>query len=503
MMPSKPAMNAAHTLLQDGAPEVIALECADQRLSYAELRQRVRQAAGAWQSRGLQLGQRVIVFAPDSIEWVVTYLGVIWAGGVAIGVNPRLAMTELAPILLESEVRFIWCEPESAAALMPVLAGMANAPDLIVSGSEAAAVEVDAVLQSSEAAALWIGTSGTTGVSKGVIHAQRVAWQPHVFASGVLGLCASDRLYASSKLFFAYALGNSLLAGLRAGATVILDREWPNPERVLAMVRQHQPTLVFCVPTLYSKMLQTGVAPQLARQGIRHLVSAGEALPASVRQAWREATGLGIVSGYGTSETLSLMLYSVRDDGLLQPTPETQVRFLEGVDAAAPQRIELASCSIALGYWQRATAQADGFHDGWYCPGDMFLRHADGQLEYAGRNDDLLKISGRWVSTLWVEQGLSSAAGDSVAQLACVGVRTPEGLTAMALLVVAAAGQQVEAAQRISTGIAELPTYRQPRWVHWVKSLPLTATGKLQRARLTALHAAALASQTPATPTGP
>lgn len=504
IMKIDPDMNAAQTLLQNGAPTAIALECGLERLSYAALRQRVRQAGSAWQALGLQRDQRVIVFAPDSIDWVVAYLGVIWAGGVAIGINPRLGMTELALLLAESEVRFIWCEEDSVAALTPVLSGMAPAPTLVVSAGEASdwtqrlnqAGEMEAVLQSSEAPALWIGTSGTTGASKGVIHAQRVVRQAHSFAAGLLGLGAADRLYASSKLFFAYALGNSLFAGLRAGATVILDREWPTPERVQEMVKQHRPTLLFSVPTLYSKMLQSGVAAQLGNQGIRHFVSAGESLPTSVRQAWIEATGLGIVSGYGTSETLCLMLYSERNDGLLQLTPDTQVRYADGVDAALPQRIWLQSTTNALGYWQRPEAQADGFHDGWYCPGDMFLRHANGQLEYAGRNDDMLKINGRWVSTLWVEQALISAAGNSVAQIACVGVRTADGLTALALLVSAAPGQQPIAAERINQGIADLPSYRRPRWVHWVESLPLTATGKLQRARLPALHEAALESET-------
>ena len=105
----------------------------------------------------------------------------------------------------------------------------------------------------------------------------------------------------------------------------------------------------------------------------------------------------------------------------------------------------------------------------------------------------MLKISGRWVSTLWVEQALSLAAGPSVLQLACIGVPTEDGLTALSLLLVAAPGQQAAAAQRISAGIAELPGYRRPRWVHWLDALPLTATGKLQRARLVALHRAALA----------
>ena len=495
-------MNAAQTLLQAGAAQATALECGSETVTYDALRERVRRAAGAWRGLGLRPGERVIVTAPDSIDWVVAYLGVIWAGGVVIGVNPRLALTELAPILLESEVRFVWCEADSVNSLAPLLAGMAQAPTLVVSSTGDSnwareldlAPEVDPVQQDEQAPALWIGTSGTTGVSKGVIHAQRMALQPHSFACGVLQLTAADRLYASSKLFFAYALGNSLLAGLRAGAAVILDRHWPDPERVLAMVRAHRPTLVFCVPTLYSKVLQDGMAHQLAGQGIRHFVSAGESLPASVRQGWRAATGGAIVSGYGTSETLCLMLYSEDDDGLLRTTPQTQLRFAPDADPERPQRIWLRSGAVALGYWKRPQAQADGFQDGWYCPGDMFLRREDDRLEFAGRIDDMLKISGRWVSTLWVEQAIAGAARDSVSQLACVGVRTPEGLTALSLIAIAAPGQQAVARQRVRDAIVTLPTYRRPHWVHWVDALPLTATGKLQRSRLAALHAAALAS---------
>lgn len=495
-------INAASTLLQSGAPQASALECGSDSVSYEALRRQVRRAAGAWQVLGLRTGDRVLISAPDSIDWVVAYLGVIWAGGVAIGVNPRLPAHELLPILSESEVSFVWCEADGVTAMSALLGGMAQAPLLVASGPGdsrwarrlMAATEVEPVLQDEEAPALWIGTSGTTGVSKGVIHAQRVALEPHSFACGVLALNAADRLYASSKLFFAYALGNSLLAGLRAGATVILDRQWPDPERVLAMLRQHRPTLVFCVPTLYSKMLQTGVAAQLASLPVRHFVSAGETLPARVRQDWRQATGRAIISGYGTSETLCLMLYSERDDGLLQLSPRVQLRFAPDIDPALPQRICLRSSSVALGYWKRPQAQADGFQDGWYSPGDMFLRCGEAALEFAGRLDDMLKISGRWVSTQWIEQALSSAVGESVVQMACVGVLTVEGLTALALLAIASPNQQALAEQRLQAAIERLPTYRRPRWVHWVSALPLTATGKLQRARLAALHEAVLAA---------
>ncbi len=308
----------------------------------------------------------------------------------------------------------------------------------------------------------------------------------------MLGVTASDRLYATSKLFFAYALGNSLFAGLRLGATIILDRERPTPERVREMVAQYMPTVLFSVPTLYGAMLQHDVASALAGSGIRHFVSAGEALPASVRGAWARATGRIPISGYGTSETLCLALYCDDDTGLLRPTPLTSIRHAEGVDATAPQRIWIRLPELASGYWRRPEAEADGFRDGWFSPGDMFVRRADDRLEFVGRTDDLLKVSGQWVSTLWIEHALGEAAGDAVQQVAAVGVPTPDGLSTIAFLAIAVPGREKEARDRIEEGIAKLPKYRRPRWVHWVRELPLTATGKLQRSRLAEAHDVAL-----------
>lgn len=489
-------MNAAEILLSVGAEAATAIECDERRVSYAVLRQRVRRAAGAWQALGLQTGERVVVFAPDSDDWVEVYLGAIWAGGVAIGVNPRLSMAELTPILTECEARFVWCEPAQAAEMAALVGSLGATVEVVSAGAGqrdwaqclAGADGVDAAQLDSEDPALWIGTSGTTGTPKGVVHAQRTVVNAHSFAGGILGLTSADRLYASSKLFFAYALGNSLFAGLRAGATVILDREWPTPERVEFMVDRHRPTLLFSVPTLYHKMLQMGIAPRLADRGIRHFVAAGEALPPAVRRGWYETTGLALISGYGTSETLCLMLYSDDDSGLMRPTPLTEVRYDPGLGAETPQRVWVRHTTVALGYWKQPEAQADGFRDGWFSPGDMFLRHAEGRLEYTGRNDDMLKIAGQWVSTLWVEQSLASACGEALHQIASVGVNTADGLTALAVLAVAMPGQAAEARRRMEAGIAALPGHRRPRWVHWLDALPLTATGKLQRGRLRALH---------------
>jgi acyl-coenzyme A synthetase/AMP-(fatty) acid ligase len=481
-------MNAAEYLLATGQVSAIALECGTERLSYGELRAAVANAAGAWRARGLEQGERVLIFAPDSIAWVIAYLGAIWAGGVAVGLNSRLFERELSVVLSESGARFIWCNESARALLERLLADVADPPQLVIDAewSEhlAAAAAVPAAELPDDAPAMWIYTSGTTGVPKAVMHAQRSFIASADFAREVLGLGVQDRIYASSKMFFAYALGNSLCAGLRLGATVVLDGEWPTAERVAEVVERHRPTALFSVPTLYLKMLQAGVAARLRAAGVRHYGSAGEVLPAAVRREWREATGAAPVSGYGASETVALMFYCDDDSALLKPSPRLEYRMRDGSDGGAVRRLWLRHPSVALGYWRRPEAERDSFADGWFSPGDLFRQGADRGLAFCGRADDMLKISGQWVSVLDVEQALLGASAGCVEGLAAIGFDNTEGLASIALFVVAAQGHETQARERIDAGIAALPKLKRPRLVKWVRELPLTATGKLQRRKL-------------------
>ena len=487
-------MNAAEALISAGDDGRVALECGDSIVSYSELRDAVRRAGGAWRSLGLQTGDRVLIYAPDSIDWVIAYLGVIWAGGVAVGLNSRLFEKDLSAVLADCGARFVFCDPSGAAMVQKLLRGSAGGPR-IVTQEEARALwsgapAVDAERRPDESAAFWIYTSGTTGLPKGVVHAQRAVLETGSFAQSVLGLDARARFYASSKMFFAYALGNSLFAGLRLGATVILDAEWPTAERVADTVERHQPSVMFSVPTLYLKMLQAGITRRLG--GVRHFVSAGESLPPDVRRLWREATGIAPVSGYGASETIALVLYCADDSRLLSLSPEVDLRVApEGPDIGqTPQRVWLRHKCVALGYWQRPEAQVDSFDAGWFSPGDLFRRSGSGSWEFCGRDDDMLKISGQWVSVLEVEQALIASAAGSVQQLAAVGDTSRDGLGWIALFAVAAAGREFEAKARIEAGIAALPKIKQPRLVKWIDEMPVTATGKLQRRKLKDLYLA-------------
>ena len=190
------------------------------------------------------------------------------------------------------------------------------------------------------------------------------------------------------------------------------------------------------------------------------------------------------VSGYGASETVVLVFYCDDDGARLKPSPLLEYRMRDGGEDTTPQRLWLRHPSIALGYWRRPEAERDSFDDGWFSPGDLFRRRDDGTLELCGRDDDMLKISGQWVSVVDVEQALLGAGAGCVTGLAAVGFDNAEGLVSIALFAVAVPGQEIQARERLTAGIAALPKLKRPRMVKWVSELPLTATGKLQRRKL-------------------
>jgi acyl-coenzyme A synthetase/AMP-(fatty) acid ligase len=458
------------------------LVCGEQQLSYGELRDRVARAAGLWRARGLKPGDRVAIKLPDGIDWVVAFLGTIWAGGVAVAVNPQIPAPEWSYILDEAGFNVIL-----ATSADDTPAPWTGRVMLVDEGRRAVAatapVEPHWVYEHTPA--FWCHSSGTSGKPKAVVHKHGFAREIERISRERIGIQAGDRLFATSRLFFSYPQTNSLFAGLKLGATIILDPQWPTAASVAETVEKMRPTVFFSVPSLYRTLLHAGLAPKLAAAGVRRCVSAGEALPASLREAWREATDIGMIDGYGASETLVLVLTALDGDDGLQPSPGVDVRPLDAEAAALgiPTRLCFRASTLAIGYLDRPAAQAESFRGGAFCPADLFLRTGSGGWRFAGREDSLVKIKGRWVNLVELEERLA-AGMPGLLEAATVCVPDADGVDSVAMFFVARTGERESVEQGLRERAADLPPYQRPGRLHAIDVLPRTPTGKLLRRRL-------------------
>ncbi|GAB3758997.1 hypothetical protein GCM10028796_05510 [Ramlibacter monticola] len=475
-------INGAALLLAQADGAQVALVCGEQQLTYAQLRDRVARAAGAWKARGLRPGDRVAIKLPDGIDWVVAFLGTLWAGGVAVAVNPQIPAPEWSYILDEAGFSIILAEHADDTP-----APWTSRVILLEPGRRevAAAEPLAPELVDDDTPAFWCHSSGTSGKPKAVVHSHRFAREIERVTRERLGIVAGDRLFATSRLFFSYPQTNSLFAGLKIGATVILDPQWPTAASAAASVERYTPSVFFSVPSLYRNLLHAGLAPALVAAGVRKCVSAGETLPASLREAWRQATGIDMIDGYGASETLVLVLTAMAGDDGLQPSPGVEVHPLDPEAAAAglPTRLGFRVSTVARGYLDRPAAQAQAFRGDAFCPADLFVHTQGGGWRFAGREDSLVKIRGRWVNLVELEDKLG-AGTPGLLEAATVCVPDEDGVDSVVLFYAARPGEHAQVEKVLQERAAALRPHERPRSFHELPALPRTPTGKLLRRKL-------------------
>jgi benzoate-CoA ligase len=319
------------------------------------------------------------------------------------------------------------------------------------------------------------------------------------YAQEVLEVTAADCCFSVAPLFHAYGLGNGLTFPLASGASVILEpTRPPTPQLVADIVRLEQPTLFFAVPTFYAALLASDL-PADTFASLRLAVSAGEPLPAELYAGFRDRFGVEILDGIGSTELTHIYISNragqVVPGSSGKPVSGYRIR-LEDDDGNEPPadtagQLSVAGASLATGYWCRTDATRERFHGEWFRTGDMYSRSADGHYTYLGRADDMLKVSGEWVSPAEVEGVL--AEHPDVLEAAVVG-ESIDGLTRPAAYVVAVPGRTVDGAEVLAFCRERLAGFKRPRRIVVVDELPKTATGKIQRALVRQLA-------TPAQPT--
>jgi len=479
------------------------------RLSYGELAQRVRRFASVLREHGLRREERVLLLAHDCIGWPVAFLGAIDAGIVPVAVNTLLTASDYAYVLSHSRARAAIV----SAALLPTLErAMQGAPNDIdtvwVIGTTgalpagrrdfdsdvAAAHEAQPAPTHADDVAFWLYSSGSTGAPKGAVHTHANAyWTDVLYAQNVLALTERDVCFSAAKLFFAYGLGNALTFPLSAGATTVLMAERPTPQAVFRRLAEHRATVFFGVPTLYAAMLAAPELPARADVAMRACVSAGEALPRDIGERFTAHFACEILDGIGSTEMLHIFLSnragSVRygTTGVPVPGYDVELRGEDGRPVADGEvgDLYIRGPSAALMYWTNRDKSRATFQGEWTKSGDKYVRRDDGFYVYAGRGDDMLKVSGLYVSPFEVEGAL--VQHPAVLEAAVIGKPDADGLTKTKAFVVLKPGQPVDpgledALKRFVKD--KLAPYKYPRYIEFIAELPKTATGKIQRFRL-------------------
>ncbi len=474
--------------------------------TYAELAERVNRAGNALLHLDLEMESRILLVHHDTIDFPGVFLGAIKAGIVPVAVNTLLTAADYAFMLDDSRARALVVSEALLPVFAPLLGERRFLKHVIVSGKDAhghlhlqalmaeASPSLEPAPTTRDDICFWAYSSGSTGTPKGTVHVHSsLIYTAELYAKPVLGIRESDVVFSAAKLFFAYGLGNAMTFPLAVGATAVLMAERPTPASVFKRLKAHRPTIFYGVPTLYGMMLASPELPKRGELALRLCTSAGEALPADLGRRWTDHFGVEILDGIGSTEMLHIFLSNrpgeVRYGTTGKPVPGYRIRLLDdhGNEARAGELgdLHISGPTSAILYWNNRERTLSTFAGPWTRAGDKYSVDADGYYTYGGRSDDMLKVSGMYVSPFEVEAALVSHF--DVLEAAVIGVPDEQELIKPKAYVVLKPGVNADTAltEDLKQHVKDrLAPFKYPRWIEFVAELPKTATGKIQRFKL-------------------
>jgi len=471
--------------VESGGGDRLAVICRDERLTYSDLLRRIWRAQHALAALGVRRTERVVVVMDDEPSFLAWFLGALRSGVVPVPLSTMLNKSELEPIVDDAVANVVVASARHADK---------SSATVTVAGDDWGDFddsEMPVAPTSEDSPAFWLYSSGTTGVPKGVMHRHyALEATAHAMGDTVLHARADDRFLSVPKLFFAYGLGNSMTFPFSVGATTILNPEPSTPPGLVALAIAHRPTVAAVVPGFVAAMLD-GDLPADALSSARVATSAGESLPADLHRRFNEHFGVPLLDVLGTTEALNCFIGN--HEGRERPGTSGEViagyevtllddQDREITEPETPGYLHVRGASVAVGYWSRYAASQAAFRGDWLKTGDVYVRSEDGYFTFLGRNSDMIKGGGIWVSPAEVEATLVSHP--DVLEAAVVGPRDEHGLEQVVAVVVPRAGHSIDPAALEAHCRERIAAFKRPRRVVVVEALPKTATGKIRRFQL-------------------
>ena len=494
--------------LSEGRADKVAIYYEDQTYTYAQIANLANQVGNSLLRLGIEMEQRVALLLLDSPQFAASFFGAIKIGAVPVPLNTTARPADYVYLLNDSRAKVLCIHASLWKDLQPVLTQLKYLRHVLVVGLpqdqetviasdfdrvvQSASSQLEAAETSKDDSAFWLYSSGSTGFPKGCVHLQHdMVYCTENYAKPILKLSPDDITFSASKLFFAYGLGNGLYFPFALGSSTVLYPGRPIAEDIFKVVERYRPTVFFGVPTLYASMLALPDAEKrFDFSSVRVCVSAGEALPADILRRWQEKFHVDILDGIGSTEILHIFISNrpgeIRPGSTGKLVPGYDARIVDEqnqpVEAGVMGSLLIRGESTTACYWNKHEKTKDVINGHWIATGDTYYQDPEGYFWYCGRSDDMLKVSGQWVSPAEIEGVL--VAHPAVLEAAIIGANDTDQLIKPKAYIILNSGYVPSDVlkEELKTFLkAKLASFKCPRWIEFVSELPKTATGKIQR----------------------